>query len=237
MTTYTKTTWVDEIPDSTPVKYKITESIDGDITPSAKIEIVTGVTPGTPMNADNLNHMETGVYNAQVAADAAQATASAAIPKSLVTLAGDLIYATASAVLARLALGSAGRILRVNAAGTAPEWGAAIFTKVYRSTDQSIPNSADTSISFSTETTDTNNMWVVGSPTILTIPYAGLYVFGGHLSYAANATGRRETRLRVNASILKGTIASRLVQPSGAVCVALSTAAILSAGDTIDLTA
>lgn len=48
--------------------------------------------------------------------------ANAAIPKSLVDAAGDLIYATANDTPARLALGTAGQILTVNSGATAPEW-------------------------------------------------------------------------------------------------------------------
>lgn len=77
--TYVKTTWVDELPASLPVKYKLTDDTDGVIANSTKIELVTSVTSGTPVNASNLNHLETGVYNAQTAADAAQATANTAL--------------------------------------------------------------------------------------------------------------------------------------------------------------
>jgi hypothetical protein len=51
--------------------------------------------------------------------------ANAAIPKSLVDAAGDLIYATADNTPARLALGTAGQVLKVNSGATAPEWGTA----------------------------------------------------------------------------------------------------------------
>lgn len=48
--------------------------------------------------------------------------ANAAIPKSLVDAAGDLIYATADNTPARLAIGTANQVLRVNSGATAPEW-------------------------------------------------------------------------------------------------------------------
>jgi hypothetical protein len=51
--------------------------------------------------------------------------AAAAIPKSTVTTAGDVIYATGSAAVARLGLGTAGQVLTVNAGATAPEWATA----------------------------------------------------------------------------------------------------------------
>lgn len=131
---YTKTVWTDEVPATTPIKYKISQTTSGDITPSAEIELVTSVTAGTPVNATNLNKLETGVEIAQAAAEAAQTTATAAIPKSLVTAVGDLIYATASAVLTRLAKPSVDSILKMTSAGT-PSWKALtelVSTLIYR---------------------------------------------------------------------------------------------------------
>jgi hypothetical protein len=48
--------------------------------------------------------------------------AGAAINKSIVDAAGDLIYGTADNTVARLALGTASQVLRVNSGATAPEW-------------------------------------------------------------------------------------------------------------------
>jgi hypothetical protein len=55
-------------------------------------------------------------------ADTASTTATAAIPKSTVTTAGDVIYATGSAAVTRLGIGTAGQVLAVNSGATAPEW-------------------------------------------------------------------------------------------------------------------
>ena len=48
--------------------------------------------------------------------------AAAAVPKSTVTTAGDLIVATGSAAVTRLAAGSSGQVLTSNGAGTAPTY-------------------------------------------------------------------------------------------------------------------
>lgn len=61
---YTKTNWTDEVPASTPVKYKISQVSDGDIATDATIELVTSVTPGTPVNASNLNKQEQAISDA-----------------------------------------------------------------------------------------------------------------------------------------------------------------------------
>jgi hypothetical protein len=58
---------------------------------------------------------------ANTAAGAAQTTANAAIPKSTVTTAGDIIYRTAT-VPVRLGIGTAKQVLAVNSGATAPEW-------------------------------------------------------------------------------------------------------------------
>lgn len=79
MADYVKVNFTDEVPATTPVKYKISQDSDGDIATDATIELVTSVTPGTAMNATNFNHMETGIFNAQAAADDAQADATQAI--------------------------------------------------------------------------------------------------------------------------------------------------------------
>jgi len=60
----------------------------------------------------------TGVTDAA----AAQTTANAAIPKSTVTTAGDVIYATGSAAVTRLGIGTAGQVLTVNSGATATQW-------------------------------------------------------------------------------------------------------------------
>jgi hypothetical protein len=48
--------------------------------------------------------------------------ANAAIPKSTVTTAGDVIYGTGSSAVARLGIGTAGQVLTVNSGATAPQW-------------------------------------------------------------------------------------------------------------------
>lgn len=61
MANYTKTVWTDEVPASTPVKYEIVDDVSGEIAGSATIAPVTGITPGTELNATHLNNIEDGV--------------------------------------------------------------------------------------------------------------------------------------------------------------------------------
>lgn len=97
MPDYSPTTWTNETPAASPVKYKITDDSSGVLANSAKIEVVTSVTAGTPLNATNFNKIEQGIVSvetkantaitnaatAQSAANAAQVSASAANTKAI----------------------------------------------------------------------------------------------------------------------------------------------------------
>lgn len=72
---YTGTNWVDEIPATTPVKYRVKDNSDQILHDNVTIEVVTSVTPGTPLNASTLNKIETGIEDAHVAAGLAQIAA------------------------------------------------------------------------------------------------------------------------------------------------------------------
>ena len=79
----------------------------------------------TPVKAAAWNHLETGIQDAAADADAAQATADAAIPKSTVTTKGDLLAATAASTPARLAVGSNDTVLVADSAQfTGIKWAA-----------------------------------------------------------------------------------------------------------------
>lgn len=76
---YTKTVWSDEVPAASPIKYKVTDDVGGVVANSAKIELVTSVTAGTPINASNLNKIEIGLEAAAAIADSALLIATAAM--------------------------------------------------------------------------------------------------------------------------------------------------------------
>lgn len=64
---YTPTNWTNEVPQSSPVKYKITDDSAGVVAASAKIELVTPVTPGTPVDATRMNKIEQGIVGLEAA--------------------------------------------------------------------------------------------------------------------------------------------------------------------------
>jgi hypothetical protein len=72
--------------------------------------------------------------------------AAAAVPKSTVTTAGDVIYATGSAAVTRLGIGTAGQVLKVNSGATAPEWGSSTsgLTFITRQTFSNVANTGTT---------------------------------------------------------------------------------------------
>jgi len=84
MPTYEKTEWENEVPQSTPVKFKITDDTEGVLANSAKIELVTPVTPGTPLDATRMNKIEQGILDAGNAVDALAAAIDAGPPRARV---------------------------------------------------------------------------------------------------------------------------------------------------------
>ncbi len=107
---YTKQTWTDEVPSVTPVKFQIVDDVAGQIASSATIEIVTPVTPGSPLNAAHFNYMETGI-------ETAQSIAEAAISKSIATEIGQFLYSIGAGVWAALSKPAVNSFLKITDAG------------------------------------------------------------------------------------------------------------------------
>lgn len=93
---YTKTTWTDEVPASTPVKYVITDDVLGEVAGSATIALVTSVTPGTALNAANFNKIENALEDAIDDSELALSTANAAF--ALSELSQAILFAVKTAV-------------------------------------------------------------------------------------------------------------------------------------------
>lgn len=95
-------------------------------------------------------------------------------------------------------------------------------------------------VTFDTETHDTGGMHSTSSNTSrITIPTggSGMYLLGGGVEFAANATGYRQVALRINGTtVIAG---SRATSASGTVATLLMTNCIypLNAGDYVELTA
>ncbi|HEV8639442.1 MAG TPA: hypothetical protein VG370_34975 [Chloroflexota bacterium] len=147
-------------------------------------------------------------------------------PNALVTSAGDLVVGTGAGALARLARGGASQRLRVNAAGTALEWAAALdagavqdshvaagagiaLSKLaamagcgaYNDADWSIPNGVATALTFNQESYDTDAFHSPSTnPSRLTTPRQGFLVLVAQVRWAGNASGQRLLQIRYNGS-------------------------------------
>lgn len=109
--------------------------------------------------------------------------------------------------------------------------------RVYRTTDQSIPNNTQTAITFDAERHDTDGLHSTVSNTgRVTITTAGVYQLTGSAHFAGNATGYRELAIRLNGATL--ITRARELSPTAAVGAALnvSTAYNLGAGDYVEMT-
>ena len=77
---------------------------------------------GVVQLSDSTSTTSSVLASTPTATKSAYDLAAAAVPKSTVTTAGDVIYGTGSAAVTRLGIGTAGQVLTVNSGATAPEW-------------------------------------------------------------------------------------------------------------------
>lgn len=83
-------------------------------------------------------------------------------------------------------------------------WSAPRFdsVRVYSSVALATVNNTSLPVPFNTARFNDNNLWVVGAPTRLTVQRAGLYLIGGSLEFAPNASGLiRQSWIRMNGSV------------------------------------
>jgi hypothetical protein len=107
---YSRTTWENSTPAASPVKYVITGDSEGEISASATITPATSITPGTPVNAANLNNIEDGILTLE--SDLADVVADVALGvPDILTAKGDLAVATAADAASPLAVGAVGTYL------------------------------------------------------------------------------------------------------------------------------
>lgn len=113
--------------------------------------------------------------------------------------------------------------------------------ELYSVAGQSIPNGAQTALTFDTEKLDSDPSGTGGHSTAVntsryTAVYPGWYRVYGRYSYLNNATGVRTVSLAVNGAQLVGTVATGPV-PTAAFnqCVATSALVFLNVGDYIEI--
>jgi hypothetical protein len=170
------------------------------------INAATTSVVGAVQLSDSTSTTSSVLASTPTATKSAYDLADAAIAKSVVTTAGDIIYRNAT-VPARLGIGTAGQVLQVNSGATAPEW-ATIATgqtfygcQVTNTTDFSIANGTDTALTWNTEQFDSGGYHSTATNTSrFTIPAgkAGYYLLSAQTTWGANATGNRVNSIRKN---------------------------------------
>lgn len=117
-------TWItNDVGDITAVN--VTAPITGGGTSGAVtigVDAASTSAAGVVQLSDSTSTTSSVLASTPTATKSAYDLAAAAIPKSTVTTAGDVIYATGSSAVTRLGIGTAGQVLTVNGGGTAPSW-------------------------------------------------------------------------------------------------------------------
>jgi hypothetical protein len=150
---------------------------------------------GVVQLSDSTSTTSSVLASTPTATKSAYDLANAAIAKSTVTTAGDIIYRNAT-VPTRLGIGTAGQVLAVNSGATAPEWttpsGATTLPtfSAYANTNQSFSAATWTKITFGTEEWDTNTNFASSrfTPTV-----AGYYVISGRIDLSGMGAGAGAT--------------------------------------------
>ena len=106
------------------------------------IDAATTSVVGAVQLSDSTSTTSSVLASTPTATKAAYDLAAAAVPKSTVTTAGDVIYATGSSAVTRLGIGSAGQVLTV-AAGV-PSWAAASSGSMTSIASGSLPTGSGT---------------------------------------------------------------------------------------------
>jgi len=124
---------------------------------------------GAVQLSDSTSTTSSVLASTPTATKSAYDLAAAAVPKSTVTTAGDVIYGTGSSAVTRLGIGTAGQVLKVNSGATAPEWGTVgsgavvqVKSAVYSTaTSNATSTYADTGLTLSITPTSASNKILV----------------------------------------------------------------------------
>ena len=177
------------------------------------INAATTSVVGAVQLSDSTSTTSSVLASTPTATKSAYDLAAAAVPKSTVTTAGDVIYATGSAAVTRLGIGTANQVLTVNSGATAPEWktptaatptfAGCVLTQ--SNSTQSIATNTLTAVTFNTEAIDTDGYHSTSTNTDrITIPSSkvGKYLVTASISMSANSTGARVVKLSKNGSVI-----------------------------------
>ena len=171
------------------------------------VSAATTSASGVVQLSDSTSTTSSVLASTSTATKSAYDLAAAAVPKSTVTTAGDVIYATGSSAVTRLGIGTANQVLAVNAGATAPEWKTisttptAVACYAYKQATQSIPNATWTLLNWDAEWFDTDSIHdnaTNNSRFYAPTGKSGYYFIHAYAGLAGSATGLRQLWIRKN---------------------------------------
>ena len=196
MPEYEPTVWVNETPQTTPVKFKITDDTEGVLANSAKIELVTPVTPGTPLDATRMNKIEQGI---EAVTDSDAQGVHRDVAGELSTLDAKTLVGDSDLLLIEDA-DDGGAKKRALAKDITP---AKHRCKAVRTTAQSIPSASFWSITFQSADFDTADMLADPPSPYVVVPADGVYLIVGSALFAPSASGViRSVRIAKNGTVV-----------------------------------
>jgi hypothetical protein len=153
---------------------------------------------------DNTDLVKNGALAIRTLGNAIDTTMGTMTPKSIVDAKGDLIAATANDSPARLAVGSNGQgLMADSSAATGLVWKGAISASVYNTTVFNPANTTFTTLTFDSESWDTDSMHsTVTNTSRITIPKTGYYRIELQGIWQNNTTGGRGARFLNNGSAI-----------------------------------
>lgn len=198
---YDGSSWVDVSNPGDITAVNVTSPITGGGSSGAVtigIDAASTTVAGAVQLSDSTSTTSSVLASTPTATKSAYDLANAAIAKSVVTTAGDIIYRNAT-VPVRLGIGTANQVLAVNSGATAPEWKTISTSPTFvgvnaTRTNVSTAITANTilQVAFPTEEFDTNGFHDTSTNTSrLTIPsgYAGKYIISGWVNNALGTPG------------------------------------------------
>lgn len=139
--------------------------------------------------------------------------------------------ATGAGVYFKASTGTGGWVLAASSTGTFTPMRATLT----RTTAQSIPNNTAASISFDTSVSQVGaTFWVIGSPTLVTIPAAGTYDIRGYGCFSTGGGTYKQARIIKNGSTAIAMVAFP-VQASSAAGTQIGGVFDFALSDTVEL--
>ena len=110
-----------------------------------------------------------------------------------------------------------------------------ISVSAWRTTSLTVPNNDIIEVPFTETLWHRGTLWVIGEPTRLTAPKAGVYSMTAYAQIQANDTGRRETNIRLNGTTVIAEMTRDNLGASILIRISLTTEHVMDAGDYVEM--